>query len=675
MPRPKSPPLVNGGRYIDVVLNVPVDQCFTYIEPDAPEGELPTTDELFGQRVEVPFASRKLLGVIVATHSYLPSSCTVGEEKIRKATRLLDTQPLLTRELYDVARFLASWCVAPIGECVMSMIPSGKREKLAASFPAEATESSFDKKALSEEQQRAVDEIASSAEVFHYVYGVTGSGKTEVFLSLAERTLAEGKSAIYLVPEISLTPQVVAAVRRRFGGQTALLHSALTPSQRLGEWKRILRGEARVVVGARSAVFAPVSNLGLVVIDEEHDSSYKAGSSPRYHARQVAMFRCKREGAHLVMGSATPSAEAWLSMQQGILCRHTLTRRLSGGEPPLIKCVDMNQESDRQQCISRELYAQMKRTLDEGKQVILFLNRRGFTHFFRCNSCGFQLVCANCSVPLTYHRAENRLRCHYCGYNVAPPTQCPQCGSLDTGYCGFGTEYIEHEVASRFPNARVLRVDADSLSKKGELEQKLAAFERGEADILLGTQMIAKGLNFPRLALVGVVLADTTLHLPDFRAAERTFALITQVAGRAGRFLKGAHVVVQSYTPSFPAIKLASQSKAEEFYRWELDARQSQCFPPYSRLVSLTFRCPDDALCERAADEAAAIIRRGCPTVELLGPAQCALAKVSGNWRYHILLRGSHSQPLRQAARLLLSRYKPPKDVHIEVDTDPTDLL
>ena len=674
MPRSSSL-LTNGGRYIDVVLNVPVDQCFTYKEPDVPEGILPTADELFGRRVEVPFGQRKLVGVIVATHSDLPDECTVGKEKIRKATRLLDSQPLLTHELYDVARFLSSWCVAPIGECVMSMIPSGKREKQAASFPSDATESSFDRKALSDEQQRAVDEIAASSETFHYVYGVTGSGKTEVFLSLAERVLAEGKSAIYLVPEISLTPQVEAAVRHRFGEQTALLHSALTASQRLGEWKRILRGEARVVVGARSAVFAPVSHLGLVVIDEEHDSSYKAGSSPRYHARQVAMFRCKKEGAHLVMGSATPSAEAWLSMQQGIIRRHTLTRRLAGGESPTIKCVDMNLEPNRQRCISRELYSQMKLTLDEGKQVILFLNRRGFTHFFRCNSCGFQLECANCSVPLTYHRAENRLRCHYCGYNTAAPTQCPSCGSLDTGYCGFGTEYIEGEVASRFPNARVLRVDADSLSKKGELEQKIAAFEKGEADILLGTQMIAKGLNFPRLALVGVVLADTTLHLPDFRAAERTFALITQVAGRAGRFLKGAHVVVQSYTPTFPAIRLAVQSKADEFYRWELDARQMQGFPPYSRLVSLTFRCPDEALCEKAADEAAVIIKESCPAVELLGPAQCALSKVSGNWRQRILLRGPHSQPLRQAARLLLCRYKPPKDVHIEVDTDPTDLL
>ena len=675
MPRSKKPPLVNGERYIDVLLNVPVDQCFTYKEPDALEGDLPTADELFGQRVEVPFASRKLIGVIVATHSELPDECAVSKEKIRKAFRLLDSQPLLTSELYEVARFLSNWCVAPIGECVLSMIPSGKREKQAASFPSDATESSFDRKVLSEEQQRAVDEIDTSDETFHYVYGVTGSGKTEVFLSLAERVLAEGKSAIYLVPEISLTPQVVAAVRRRFGEQTALLHSGLTPSERLGEWKRILRGEARVVVGARSAVFAPVQHLGLVVIDEEHDSSYKSGSSPRYHARQVAMFRCKKEGAHLVMGSATPSAEAWLSMQQGIIRRHTLTHRLAGGESPLIKCVDMNLEPNRQHCISRELYSQMKRTLDEGKQVILFLNRRGFTHFFRCNSCGYQLVCANCSVTLTYHKRENRLRCHYCGYSVAPPAQCPSCGSLDTGYSGFGTEYIEHEVASRFPNARVLRVDADSLSKKGELEQKIAAFERGEADILLGTQMIAKGLNFPRLALVGVVLADTTLHLPDFRASERTFALITQVAGRAGRFFKGARVVVQSYTPTYPAIRLAAQGKPDEFYEGELSMRQMQRFPPYSRLVNLTFRSPDETLCQKAADDAAAIIAKCSPDVELLGPAECALSRVSGSWRWHILLRGPHSRPLQNAARLLLSRYKPPKDVHIEVDTDPTGLL
>ena len=269
-------------------------------------------------------------------------------------------------------------------------------------------------------------------------------------------------------------------------------------------------------------------------MDEEHDSSYKSGSSPRYHARQIAMKRCSALKIPLVMGSATPSAEAWYSMQKGTIKRHVLTKRLSGGKMPDIECVNLSSGTAGDSCISKELETEIKRALHDKRQTILFLNRRGFTHFFRCTTCGYELKCRNCSVPMTYHRSENRLRCHYCGFSMEPPKQCPECGSLDVGYSGFGTEYIEAEVRAKFPSAKTIRVDTDSLKKRGELQEKLDAFRRGEYDILLGTQMVAKGLNFPNLRLVGVVLADTSLHLPDFRASERTFSLITQVAGRAG---------------------------------------------------------------------------------------------------------------------------------------------
>ena len=311
----------------------------------------------------------------------------------------------------------------------------------------------------------------------------------------------------------------------------------------------------------------------MIIIDEEHDSSYKSGNTPRYHARQVAMFRCSKGSLPLVMGSATPSVEAWYMMGEKKFICHTLTKRLSGGASPEIRCIDLTKTPQDGGSISPELTNEIRKTLAEKKQTILFLNRRGFNHFFRCTSCGFELKCKNCSVPLTYHKTQNRLRCHYCGWSTEPPVACPQCGSIDVGYSGFGTEYIETEVKAKFPNARVVRVDTDSLTKKGELTEKLDSFKKGEYDIMLGTQMIAKGLNFKNLKLVGVVLADTSLHLPDFRASEKTFALITQVAGRAGRFFPDGKVLVQTYNPLSIPIFCACHGKYSEFYQNELDQR------------------------------------------------------------------------------------------------------
>lgn len=664
------------ARYIDVVLNVPVNQAFTYRVPE--EASESQREHPFGLRAEVKFGNRKTTGFVTASYSSLPQTCAVGENKIRRAVRYIDSEPLLTEELLEIARFMSSYYIASIGECVFAMIPSGKRETELPGLSFSEDEASFEKKTLSSEQLSAAQEILSSRQdgAFHYLYGMTGSGKTEVFLAAAENALSQGKGVIYLVPEIGLTPQVTQAVQNRFGTTVAVLHSQLTPSQRLGEWKRILRREARIAVGARSAVFAPVPDLGLVIIDEEHDASYKSGSSPRYHARQIAMARCKKAGIPLVMGSATPSVEAWHAMQSGTIVRHTLTRRLAGGEIPDIQCVNLSLEPASHSCISRALHQELSRTLAEKKQAILFLNRRGFAHFFRCALCGFELTCRNCSVPLTYHKSEHRLRCHYCGYSLPPPQQCPQCGSLDIGYSGFGTEYIEAEVKAKFPNARTVRVDTDSLHHKGELQEKLNGFRDGMYDIMLGTQMIAKGLNFPNLRLAAVILADTTLHLPDFRAAERTFSLITQVAGRAGRFFPGGKVIVQSYSPERDAVRLAVQNKAEEFYAGELEARKMLRFPPFSRLLRLVFRSPVPHAAQKAAEEAYKMLSKSTgPEAELLGPAECPLELVNGSHRFQILLRASRISPLQEAARKLVFGYRPPKDVYIEADTDPVNML
>lgn len=665
-------------RFIDVVLNIPLDQTFIYKEPEYKENQQ-IPEDLFGRRIEVRFGNRKLTGIVVASYDEYPENCEVPIEKIRSAVKWTDEEALFTQELYSIARWMHDYYICSIGECVFTMIPSGKKDSLQPGFSFAEDEASFKRNSLSEEQALAVKGITEDkSSLFHYLYGMTGSGKTEVFLSSAEKVLNEGKSVIYLVPEIGLTPQVVEAVTKRFGNTAAVLHSFLTPSQRLAQWKRILKNEAKVVIGARTAIFAPLSNLGMIIIDEEHDSSYKSSSSPRYHARQVAMFRCLRKKIPLVMGSATPSVESWHSMQKKTIIKHTLSRRLAGGALPSIKAVNLSLQKQNHNCISLELEKEIKETLKEKKQVILFLNRRGFSHFFRCNSCGYELKCRQCSVSLTYHKSENRLRCHYCGYSIQPPQQCPKCGSLDAGYFGFGTEYIESSVRVKFPNAKIIRVDTDSLKRKGEFEEKIEAFKKGQYDILLGTQMVAKGLNFPNLKTVGVVLADTSLHLPDFRAAEKTFALLTQVAGRAGRFSPDGKVIIQSYSPERKAVKLAVENKIEDFYEDEISQREMLSFPPFSRLLRLVFRSQIKLEAEKACYQASLILKEAAGEslpVEILGPAECPLLMVSGSYRYQLLLRSKKAAILQNLVSKLTGNYTCAKNVYIEIDMDPVNMM
>ena len=679
-------------QYLEIILNLPVNQGFTY-SYIPPENEKPELIPAIGKRAEIMFGNKKTQGFIIGIFDKLPETCPVGPEKIRPIKRVIDKEPLFGKELIEMAQWISRYYLCTLGEAVFSMIPSGRRETSAGGFGFEEEVGEKKRNKLSSEQLNAVNEILSTSgllrsarndegsttvsngSLFHYLYGPTGSGKTEVFLSLAEKILEMGKGVIYLVPEIGLTGQVVKAVADRFGNTAAVLHSGLTPSQRLGEWNRIMHKEARVIVGARSAVFAPVPDLGLIIIDEEHDGSYKSGNNPRYHARQVAMHRCTKLKIPLLMGSATPSVEAWYGMQSGSIIKHRLTKRLAGGEMPHISCVDLTYFPN-DGCISKPLEDEINKTLGLKHQVILFLNRRGFTHFFRCNSCGYELVCKNCSVPLTYHKIENRLRCHYCGWSTYPPESCPQCGSLDIGTSGFGTEYIEAETRAKFPNARVLRLDTDVLKNKDELLTSLEDFRQEKYDILLGTQMVAKGLNFPNLQLVGVILADAGLHMPDFRAGERTFSLITQVAGRAGRYFPDGKVIVQTYSPGKGPVLYACQNRIEDFYGSELAEREMLDFPPFSRLLRLVFRSYNKSLAASTAADAVKILEDGAPRgMEIIGPAECPIEKINSSWRYQILLKGSSIVPLQNAARKLLFDYTHNQNVYIEYDVDPVSLL
>ena len=676
-------------QYLEIILNLPVNQGFTY-SYIPPEKDKPELIPEIGKRAEIMFGNKKTQGFIINISEKIPESCPVEPAKIKPIKRIIDKEPLFGKELIEMANWISRYYLCTLGEAVFSMIPSGRRDSSAGGFGFEEEVGKKKRNELSDEQKKAVEEILSSASVstsstigksnsseslFHYLYGPTGSGKTEVFLSLAEKILETGKGVIYLVPEIGLTAQVVQAVSERFGNTAAVLHSGLTPSQRLSEWHRIMHKEARVIVGARSAVFAPVPDLGLIIIDEEHDGSYKSGNNPRYHARQVAMHRCTTLKIPLLMGSATPSVEAWYGMQNGSIKSHRLSKRLAGGEMPHIFCVDLSYYPG-DGCISKPLEDAINKTLSKGHQTILFLNRRGFTHFFRCNQCGYELVCKNCSVPLTYHKTENRLRCHYCGWSTYPPESCPQCGSLDIGSSGFGTEYIEAETRAKFPNTRIVRLDTDILKNKEELISTLEDFRNGKYDIMLGTQMVAKGLNFPKLELVGVILADAGLHMPDFRAGERTFSLITQVAGRAGRYFSDGKVIVQTYSPGKGPVLYACQNRIEDFYGSELAERQMLDFPPFSRLLRLVFRSFNKGLASETARDAVKILSDGAPRgMEIIGPAECPIEKINSSWRYQILLKGSSIIPLQTAARKLLFDYTHNQNVYIEYDVDPVSLL
>lgn len=698
-------------RYIEVALSVPLNQTFTYLTlPPGTEKVSLKEEELqldlltkkkkssvksyepeIGKRVEVKFGNRRMTGIIVKCFDELPKDLPYDASKIRPIVRVLDENPLLTSELISLGIWMSGYYLTPIGEILNSMIPSGKRETDSSSFSFSEEFSEKKIVSLSDEQIKAIESISSDVQEngenkFHYLYGTTGSGKTEVFLQVAENILKKGKGIIYLVPEIGLTPQVIEAVTLRFGSTVAVLHSGLSPSQKLSEWNRILRKEARIVIGARSAVFAPVPDLGLIIIDEEHDGSYKSNNTPRYHARQIAMFRTSKLKIPLLMGSATPSVESWNSISNGQFVCHKLTKRLAGGAPPKIKIIDLSKQNISGSSISDELYQAIDKTISEKRQAILFLNRRGFNHFFRCSYCGYEIKCKNCSVPLTYHKSYNRLKCHYCGWSIEPPQSCPQCGSYDVGYSGFGTEFIEAEVKAKFPNARIVRVDTDSLTKKGELQEKLDSFKNGEYDIMLGTQMIAKGLNFPNLKLVGIVLADTGLHLPDFRASEKTFSLITQVAGRAGRFFPDGVVYVQTFNPGAESIFYACNSKINEFYSSEISTRKLLEFPPFSRLVRLVFRSPklEDAI--STAKTAKEILNAKLSElkkhfsslsedVEILGESECPIQKIAANYRYQIILKAKNINILQKLVSHLINDFTHPSNVYIETDIDPVNLL
>jgi len=510
--------------------------------------------------------------------------------------------------------------------------------------------------------------------------GVTGSGKTEVYLQAIEKALADGGSAIVLVPEISLTPQTVGRFRARFGDLVAVLHSRLSAGERYDQWDRVRTGDARVAIGPRSALFAPARDLRLVVIDEEHDGSYKQGSAPRYHARAVAERLCAAVGAVLVLGSATPSFESRIAADEGRYVRVRLPERVGGGSMPPVEVVDMAEEFRQggRSMFSRPLTSALEQVRDSGAKAVLFLNRRGFASFVLCRDCGYVPTCDSCSVSLTYHEVGNRLVCHHCGATQPLPGRCPKCSSPYLRQFGTGTQRVEAELAAAVPGLPVVRMDADTTGGKGGHERRLAEFESMKSGILLGTQMVAKGLDYPEVELVGVINADTTLHMPDFRAAERTYQLLEQVSGRAGRSAAGGKVVIQTYWPDHPAIMAAAAHDPDSFYATELPMRQALGYPPCGRLARLVLTGKDAAATRSsafAAVEALTAAAKTLPGCVVLGPSPAPIAKVKDAWRWQALVKAPAGSDISSVVREGLASARLADGVSAAPDVDPVDML
>jgi primosomal protein N' (replication factor Y) (superfamily II helicase) len=536
---------------------------------------------------------------------------------------------------------------------------------------------------MNEDQQRALAEVRaalhSGTSTTLLLKGVTGSGKTEVYIRAIEEVLRFGRQAIVLVPEISLTPQTEQRFRARFES-VAVLHSHQSASERHWHWRRIVRGEATVIVGARSAVFAPTPQLGLIVIDEEHDHSFKQDTAPRYHARQVAWQRCQTERAPLILGSATPSLDSYQATFRGEYQLLELPRRVTGRELPPVRTIDLRVETRQRGshgAISRPLHQAMYQALQQKGQVILLLNRRGYATQIQCPACGHAMKCPDCDISLTHHRDGEVAVCHYCDYQIPAPSRCPECGFEGIRYGGLGTQRLESEVQRRFPQAVCLRMDSDTMRKPGSHEQALARFRRGEVHILLGTQMIAKGLDFPNVTVVGVVNADMTLNFPNFRAAEQTFQLVTQVAGRTGRGQREGQVIVQTFNPEHPAILAAARHDYVGFASQELPNRERFGYPPFGRLVRIILRGEDVNRAEQFAEQLADRIRERLEgtTARLVGPAPAPLAKLRGKYRFHFLLTASDLDILREAIRTVQGGLEVPEGIQWVADVDPLDML
>ncbi len=619
--------------------------------------------------------------------------CITEDEANEEAEKLYKKAPVQARmlEILSGNDFISQADLQRFASGSLSAVNAIIKKGFAESFMATVERNPYrnrvfkktEKMQPTPEQEKAIETITESVnnadgKVF-LLHGVTGSGKTEVFMQAIENTVDMGKSAVVLVPEISLTPQMVTRFMSRFGSRIAIFHSGLSLGERYDQWKRIKEGKADIVIGARSAVFTPLKNIGIIIMDEEHSDTYKSDMSPRYHARETAIFRAKQSGAAVVLASATPSVESYYKAKTGEYTLLEMNSRYNQNKMPEISVVDMRSELSRgnKSMLSGKLYNEIAENLKRGEQTILFLNRRGFATFVSCRTCGYVPQCPHCNISLTYHKYENTLKCHYCGYERTNYTLCPECGSKYIRYFGGGTQKVEDEIQKLFPNATTIRMDMDTTGKKQSHEKILQKFEKDRIDILIGTQMVAKGLDFENVTLVGVITADTMLHINDYRSSERTFAMLEQVSGRAGRGEKEGRAVIQTYTPEHEAVSLVKAHDYMSFYNSEITERELMWYPPFCKIISVHFQSSSEIACANASRYFAknlGDLKRFGQKIQLLGPIPSYISKIKNKYRWQIIFKCENDEIFGKAllqAEMACRNNKDYAEVAIVIDKSP----
>ncbi len=647
--------------FAEIAVNTPVNRTFTYSIPE-------TLNVEPGMRVAVDFSRRRMTGYVISVHDEEPEGF-----EVKNIIEAIDEAPVFDERLTDLAGYVSDSYISSIGEALSKALPSGESTKLRQS-KAKKNIISSDTVSLTEEQDRVYSDIKKSCGGIHLIFGITGSGKTEVYIKTALDTIKSGRSVIYLVPEITLSSQIFDRLQRVFGDELVLYHSGLTQNQRLANWMKFRSGEAKIAVGTRSSVFLQPPDLGLIIIDEEQDSSYKEQSSPRYNARRIAYYRAKKERATLILGSATPSIETMYSAETGAVKFHKIAERYGGASIPEIEVVKVRGNGDE---ISPRLKLYTNRAIKNGNQAVYLLNRRGFAPFVLCEDCGTAIECPHCSIGMNYHRGKGLL-CHYCGHTADIPETCKNCGSGSIVKLGSGTQKIEDIIQNEFPGYRIFRLDQDTARKRDTASELIERMDKREIDILLGTQMVSKGFDFHGVTVAGIIMADIGLNMPDFRSNERIFSLLLQLAGRSGRGGEAGRVIIQTLNETNPLFDFLKKQDYEGFYRSELDVRRMLDYPPFSRLARIVLRGKDENDVSQTASqlgsEFESVIISENFRVTKLGPAQAPFARIGGNYRFHIILKGRRLEDVQQLIKKVMATYRS-KSVYAEIDIDPVDML
>lgn len=659
-------------KLAQIAINRPLGDLFYYTIPD-------DLDVFVFQRVAVNFAGRDVVGFVMDIVDEDDVKDELEGITLKTIAGVIDSIPIIDERIVEIAQWMTRFYLGYFGEVISAITPSAKNP---GTYKHKIPDT-LQMPTLTDEQNNVYNLIKSKSDeqkVF-LLHGVTGSGKTEVYKHLVKDVLNNNQSAIILIPEISLTPQTLERFYESFGKSVAVYHSRLTQNQRFGEWMRSLNGDARVVIGPRSAVFAPVKNLGLIIIDEEHEGSYKAQRSPRYHARQVAFHRIRTEGGIMVLGSATPQVESYYFAKQGVFQLVELKNRYGNIEIPKVEIVDLKKETAGNSIISKQLLLKSMQVLKDKKQVIFFLNRRGYSPVLICKDCGYTFTCPNCDVSLTFHKQQGKLMCHHCEHQQDIPTFCPECKGYNLNELGSGTEKLEATLELMFPNYRIARMDLDTTKKKGSFLKILTGMKKGEIDILVGTQMIAKGHDIAGVQLVGALLPDIILAIPDFRSSERAFVLLTQVIGRAGRRQIRGNAIIQTYMPEHYSIRIAAEQDYKKFFDIEIEKRKDFDYPPYTRMGRIVVRGLTRNKVLGFVNDVKPFIKRlkrHLKEINILGPVSCPIEKLNNQYRYHIILKAKNSQLINTAMLNIREFFRNGKyhtHTNIELDVDPINLV